>query len=130
MVLVAAPIAHALPDKEIAGREAADAWLVLVDGGKYMESWQETAPIFQESITGKEWVDAITRVRDPLGKAESRKLKTLIYTQALPDAPPGEYVVLQYETKFAGREDLALETIVPMWVKEEGAWRVSGYYIK
>ncbi len=130
MACVAAPAAYALPDKEIAGREAADAWLALVDHGKYMESWQATAPVFRDSITGKEWVEAMMKVREPLGKVESRKLKALLYTPALPDAPPGEYVVVQYETQFAGREGLAVATVVTMWVQEHSAWRVCGYYIQ
>lgn len=127
--LLAAP-AWALPDREIAGREAVDAWLVLVDHGKYAESWAAAAPLFRESIPEKKWVELIAQVRTPLGKAEKRTLKALFYTDALPDAPPGEYIVVQFETKFAGREDLALETLTPMRNPETGAWEVCGYYIK
>jgi hypothetical protein len=129
LFLLAAP-AWALPDREIAGREAVDAWLALVDHGKYAESWAAAAPLFRESIPEKKWVELIAQVRTPLGKAERRTLKALFYTDALPDAPPGEYIVVQFETKFAGREDLALETLTPMLNQETGAWEVCGYYIK
>lgn len=125
-----AVIAHAVPDKEVLGREAADAWLKLIDAEKYAESWKACAPIFRDGITEKKWVEAMDMVRKPLGKIESRKLKAAIYTQSLPEAPPGEYVVIQYETKFANREEPALETITPMYVKAEDKWMVSGYYIK
>lgn len=88
LFLLAAP-AWALPDREIAGREAVDAWLALVDHGKYAESWAAAAPLFRESIPEKKWVELIAQVRTPLGKAERRTLKALFYTDALPDAPPG-----------------------------------------
>ncbi|MBC2595547.1 DUF4019 domain-containing protein [Ruficoccus amylovorans] len=129
LLSLAAP-AWALPDREIAGREAVDTWLALVDGGKYAESWEATAPVFRTAIPKEQWVELLAKVRTPLGKVESRKLKALFYTDALPDAPPGEYVVVQFETKFAGREDTALETVTPMLNAEGTAWQVCGYYIK
>ena len=67
-------------------------------------------------------------MRRPLGKALSRKLRGATYRTEVPGAPPGEYVVLQYDTQF---EKLAgaTETITPMREKS-GVWRVSGYYIR
>ncbi len=129
LLMLAAP-AWALPDREIAGREAAEVWLALVDGGKYAESWQAAAPLFRSSIPEQKWTELMKQVRTPLGAVESRKLKALFYTDALPEAPPGEFVVVQFETKFAGREDTALETVTPMLDPETGAWQVCGYYIK
>ncbi|MGE9293460.1 MAG: DUF4019 domain-containing protein [Puniceicoccales bacterium] len=127
--LLATP-AWALPVREVAGREAVDAWLKLVDNGEYAESWKATAPLFRESIKQQEWVELIGKVRSPLGKVESRTLKALFITDELPDAPPGEYLVAQFQTKFAGREDMAIETITPMWDSDAQAWYVCGYYIK
>lgn len=46
----------------------------------------------------------------------------------LSGAPDGRYVVIQYETAFE-RKKSAVETITPM-VDPDGAWRVSGYYIR
>lgn len=47
---------------------------------------------------------------------------------SLPGAPDGEYVVIQFETSFEKKKS-SLETVTPMKEKD-GAWRVSGYYIK
>jgi hypothetical protein len=55
------------------------------------------------------------------------ELKAARFTRDLPGAPAGEYVVIQYDTDFEEKSGVT-ETITPM--KEKGAWRVSGYYIK
>jgi hypothetical protein len=70
----------------------------------------------------------VVRTRDPLGKLQSRKLKSATYTKSLPGAPDGEYVVIRYDASFE-RQQSAVETISPM-LDKDGAWRVSGYYIK
>ncbi|MEM9227012.1 MAG: DUF4019 domain-containing protein [Verrucomicrobiota bacterium] len=122
--------AYALPEQELVARKAADQWLKLVDRGWYAESWEETVTLFREAISQDDWVKAMDQVRKPLGKAEKRTLKALFYTQSLPDAPPGSYVVVQYETQFADRTEPALETLVPMYEEATQSWRISGYYIK
>ena len=66
--------------------------------------------------------------RKPLGKLILRKVQTKIYKTALPGAPDGEYVVIQFETSFENKKT-AIETVTPMMDKD-GKWRVSGYYIK
>ncbi|MEA1992696.1 MAG: DUF4019 domain-containing protein, partial [Thermodesulfobacteriota bacterium] len=67
-------------------------------------------------------------VKKPLGKILSRKLKSKNYMTSLPDAPDGEYVVIQFETSFENKKS-ALETVTPM-LDKDGKWRVSGYFIK
>lgn len=66
--------------------------------------------------------------RVPLGKVQSRKLKSATYTKTLPGAPDGQYVVLQYESSFEHKQS-AVETVTPM-LDNDGKWRVSGYFIK
>lgn len=107
---------------------AAEAWLDLVDREKYAESWDEAAPYFQGAITRAKWGDTLRAVRAPLGKLVSRKLKSKQYTETLPGAPDGKYVVIEYETTF-GNKKSATETVVPM-ADPDGTWRVSGYFIK
>jgi hypothetical protein len=51
-----------------------------------------------------------------------------LYQTDLPNAPKGEYVILQYKTEFAGRGPV-IETITPM-LDKDGKWRVSGYFVK
>ena len=113
---------------ENAAEEAARAWLTLVDEGGYAESRDDAAPYFQNAVAKEEWEKSLKAVRDPLGKAESRKLKSAQHRTTLPGAPDGEYVIIQYSTSFEKKKS-AIETVTPMLCKD-GKWRVSGYYIK
>ena len=67
-------------------------------------------------------------MRRPLGNTLYRELKSYKYFTSLPGAPDGEYVVIQYKTRFENKE-FAIETVTPMFDKDS-SWRVSGYYIK
>lgn len=109
-------------------QQSSDAWLALVDSGKYAESWQEASQLFRAAVTKEQWQSALRGSRDPLGKMLSRKLKSATYTKTLPGAPDGEYVVMQYESSFEHKQS-AVETVTPM-LDKDGKWRVSGYYVK
>jgi hypothetical protein len=109
-------------------QQSSDAWLALVDSGKYADSWQEASQPFKASVTKEQWQNAMRASRDPLGKMLSRKLKSATYTKTLPGAPDGEYVVIQYESSFEHKQSAA-ETVSPM-LDKDGKWRVSGYYIR
>jgi hypothetical protein len=117
---------------EAAKREAAQlsarSWLALVDRGDYGPSWQETASFFQSKISKADWEKALQQVRAPLGAASSRTLLGSLYQTDLPDAPKGEYVIIQYKAEFASGGSF-IETITPM-LDKDGKWRVSGYFIK
>jgi hypothetical protein len=115
------------PAKE-AALEASQAWLALVDGGNYSESWEEAAQYFKNAVLKAQWQQSMTAFRKPLGTVVSRKLKSMNFTRTLPGAPDGEYVVIQYDTSFENKKS-AVETITPMHDIDR-KWRVSGYYIK
>jgi Protein of unknown function (DUF4019) len=119
---------QAQPKPEDLAQQSADAWLALVDSGKYADSWQEASQLFKAHVTKEQWQDALRATRDPLGKMLSRKLKSATYKTTLPGAPDGEYVVLLYESSFEHKQS-AVETVTPM-LDKDGKWRVSGYYIK
>ncbi len=109
-------------------QQSAESWLALVDSGKYAESWQEASSLFKAHVSKEDWQKMMHATRDPLGKVISRKLKNATYTKTLPGAPDGDYVVIQYETRFEHKQS-AVETITPMH-DTDGQWRVSGYFIK
>jgi hypothetical protein len=106
---------------------AANQWLGLVDAKQYGKSWQESAPIFQSSVTKAQWEQAANSVRTPLGAMKTRTMSTAEYRTTLPGAPDGEYVVIQFKTSFANKAE-SIETVTPM--KAGGVWKVSGYFIK
>ena len=109
-------------------REAARAWLALVDEGDYAKSWDTAAGYFRAAMTKDQWQRSLAAVRAPIGKVVSREFKSAEYATSLPGAPDGEYVVIQFATAFENKRS-SVETVTPM-VDEDGEWRVSGYYIK
>jgi hypothetical protein len=115
-------------DKEKAAVASAEKWVVLIDDGKYIESWKESSEYFKQAINQDQWEHAVETVRKPLGKLVSRKLKSAAYTTSLPGAPDGEYVVIEFSTSFDNKKP-GVETVTPKMDKD-GNWRVSGYFIK
>lgn len=110
------------------GVAAAAAWLAVVDAGEYGDSWEQTCAYFRKVVAKDQWERQAAGIRGPLGAVVSRKLDSAKYTTKLPGAPDGEYVVIQYRTKFENKAD-AVETVTPMR-DEDGTFRVSGYYIR
>ncbi len=114
--------------RENAAIASAESWLMLVDDGRYAESWKEAAEYFKAAVNQDQWEQSMLAVRQPLGQTLSRKLKDKKYKTSLPGAPDGEYVVIQFEASFENKKS-AIETITPL-MEKDGKWRVSGYYIK
>ncbi len=113
---------------EDAAQVAAESWLKLVDEGNYAASWEQAAKLFKGAVQQADWGRMAAGVRQPLGKLVSRRLKSRQYAEKMPGAPDGKYVVIQYDTVFEHKAS-AVETVTPM-ADPDGAWRVSGYFIR
>ena len=122
------PVKQVNEQATTAAIEAAETWLKLVDEGQYEQSWAQAAEFFRKNVSREQWMTALNGVRKPLGKVLSRKVLNSTYTTALPGAPDGQYVIIQFETSFENKQN-AVETVTPM-LDTDGQWRVSGYYIK
>ncbi|MDB6029567.1 MAG: hypothetical protein JWM68_5790 [Verrucomicrobiales bacterium] len=112
---------------EQAATESARAWLKLIDDARYSESWDKSAAPFKLKLTPVGWGTMVKPVREPLGKLQKRELISADYMTTIPNAPKGEYVIIQFKTDFENKGG-AVETVTPML--EDGVWKVSGYYIK
>jgi Protein of unknown function (DUF4019) len=128
LLLAICASAQAQPKPEQLAQQSAGDWLALVDSQKYADGWQKAAQMFKGAVSKEQWQSMMRASRDPLGKMLSRKLKSAIYTKTLPGAPDGEYVVIQYDSRFEHKQS-AVETVTPM-LDKDGKWRVSGYFIK
>lgn len=106
----------------------AEKWLSLVDKGQYADSWRTAAAYFKNAVTREQWEQSMLSFRKPLGGLVSRKVRSTAYKTSLPGAPDGKYVVITFETSFENKKS-AIETVTPM-LEKDGAWRVSGYFIK
>lgn len=128
MLFIAMAAMAEQPKKEDLAVAAAKNWLAMADQGKYAESWKEAAEYFKGAVKQEQWEQMLPAVRKPLGKVVSRNLKTATYKTALPGAPDGEYVIIEFQTSFENKKS-AIETVTPM-LEKDGKWRVSGYFIK
>ncbi len=116
------------PQAEAVAKQAADAWLALVDKADYGTSWEEAAQLFKASVTKEDWEKRLNTLRTSMGKVIARRLKSASYTTIAPGAPDGQYVIIEYNSSFENKR-IAVETVTPMMDKD-GKWRVSGYYFK
>jgi hypothetical protein len=128
LLLFVGVVAAGDSDKEKAAVAAAEEWLIMVDQGKYAESWKEAAQFFKNAVNQKQLEQSLQAVRKPLGELIFREVKSKTYKTSLPGAPDGEYVVIQFETSFENKKS-AIETVTPM-MDNDAKWRVSGYYIR
>jgi sortase (surface protein transpeptidase) len=87
LTIVVMTSVHADQSAEKEAQKAAESWLLLVDSGKYSESWNEAAQIFKQKVSLQQWKSSLESVRIPLGKLKSRRLKTATYTETLPGVP-------------------------------------------
>lgn len=127
-VMLALPVMQFAREKpEQPAQQAAEKWLALVDAGKYGESWEQAAKFFKSKIMKDAWTQQVSAVRDSTGKLESRRLQSAQYTENLPNAPSGKYVILRYQSSFGTGP--FIETVVPMQEKD-GSWKVAGYFVK
>lgn len=108
--------------------EVAREWLDLVDGGRYGEAWTASGATFRAAVEREKWEIAATQARNAAGALVARKLRTASSTKVIPGVPEGEYIVIQYDTRF-DKLPLASETLTTEREKD-GRWRVVGYWIR
>ncbi|WP_070965732.1 DUF4019 domain-containing protein [Vibrio sonorensis] len=124
-ILVASVFLSAVANaSDIAEKEAA-AWLQVVDSGAYEVSWQQADSHFKEQVPQEKWIQALNQARMPLGTLVSRtksKEETVVNP---PEAPKGEYSVIQYVTDFSSAQKTETVTVTDA----SGEWKVIGYYI-
>ena len=106
---------------------AAESWLELVDTGRFGESWERGAATFKSAITRVAWETGVQQARGMVGGLVKRKIRSARHAFTLPNAPEGEYVVIQNDVAFENRP-LAAETVT-MMKQADGSWRVAGYFI-
>ena len=107
---------------------AATNWLVQIDKGEYLESWDNAAQYFQNQILQDRWSAALKASRGPLGNSTSRNINSSEFKSELPGAPDGNYYIFTYNSSFENKAS-AIETIT-LTKGIDGKWRAVGYYIK
>jgi hypothetical protein len=79
-------------------------------------------------LTQEAWNDQITKIRAFLGPIIERVQHNISYTDTASDAPPGEYVIMTFISRFELRERVT-ETIT-LLLGDNDQWQVVGYFLK
>lgn len=128
MMMASIALAGATDDKEARAIDAGRQWLSLCDQAKYGESWEMAATYFKNAVKKEQWEHMAAAVRKPLGEVEKRDVKSQKYQTAVPGAPDGEYVIIQFNTVFENKKE-STETVT-MMIDQDRGWRMSGYFVK
>jgi hypothetical protein len=105
--------------------QSARRWLAQFDANNFDACWDALAPAVKDRAGKDEFDASLAAVRQHYGAARQRRASKVTFTHKLPDAPDGDYVVLQYNTAFANGH--ALETLFQM--RTPDGWKVSGYVV-
>jgi len=101
------------------GRGRLTADLYLPDNTQAITStWFD---LFRKAVPRDQWERQLGALRQPMGARESRAVASKAYRTALPGAPDGRYVVIQFRSSFE-KKKAAVETVTPM-LDADGQWR-------
>ena len=111
---------------ERAARQSVEAWLSLLDAGNYSAAYDATGSYFRENVTAQEFRTSMEERFELLGAFESRTLSSTQRLAMVPDAPPGDYFVFEFDGVYERRPN-ARERVTA--VSESGEWPVVGIII-
>ena len=110
------------------GLTALQAWMLLMDAGRYAESWDAAAESFRHAGSRAEWVAKSEKIRRPLGEVISRTFAGSQQTTVFPGMPDGVYWLVELDSTFSGLKS-ASETVV-FAREKDGRCRMVGYWIR
>jgi hypothetical protein len=104
----------------------------MVDQGKVGELWDGAAPIAKKRVARADFVRQVGEARSPLGAPQQRTWVS-IHRQTLTNEDAdlaGQYVNVEYETRFAKAPDRAVREMTSFRLDRDGTWRLSGYILR
>ena len=107
------------------GLRAVEAWLAIIDGRDYAQSWETAATSFQHGISKASWVGQMDKVRRPLGQVLSRNLSSTKFKAGWTRFG-ADFV---FATSFEGLPT-ATETVTFTRQKPSGEWKAESYHIE
>jgi hypothetical protein len=109
------------------GIAAATKWLELVDAGKYDDAWASSADEIKSVGPKENFAKMMEQTRSPLGKEVSRAVKDKAYAKDPPNATPGEYVQIHFNTAFENAKSVI--ELVTVKKQPDGVWKVGQYVV-
>jgi hypothetical protein len=110
-------------DQTEQAREAADAWLALFDADDIEGTYETAAETFKTQVEMQDWQMQAEQVKQAVGELDGRTYMETTYADELPQAPEGDYMIVQYDTQYA---NLNVTEFVIL-VLEEDTWRMVGF---
>ena len=105
--------------------ESGQAWLASLDSSSYSKAWEDAAATMHSCINQANFDKGMQSIRAPLGKVESRNIKSQRHLTHLPGLPEGGYWVISYTTTFENRPNVAESVMLAL--EQDGNWRAAGY---
>lgn len=115
-------------EAEAAARAVAGPWLESLDNGEYVQSWENAAPAFQAGVPVEAWAERMRMTREEIGPLEGRSFSQARYAAEVPNAPPGEYVFVEYFSKFQNAPP-TVESVV-LRKTDDDSWQVAGMSLR
>lgn len=112
---------------KIESAKVAQDYVQLIDQGRYAESWQRGARLFQGTVSQKQWVAALTLARRRLGQVKSRTLKDQRPAWDPRGLPKGAYMVVEYNTSFTRAPQSG--ELLTLMQEPNGEWKVLTYHV-
>lgn len=103
----------------------------LIDQGRTGELWDGASAGARKRVAREDFIRQVTQARAALGAPQARTWVAVNRQAAGGDDPDlaGQYVSVEYETRFAGREQHARE-LATFHLGRDGTWRFSGYIVR
>ncbi len=104
----------------------------LVDRGSLGELWDGASDGARKKVARNDFARQVTQARQPLG-APLQRTWVAINRHALANDDgdlAGQYVSVEYETRFAGKPERAARELVSFHLGRDGTWRFSGYVLR
>ncbi len=104
----------------------------MIDQGKAGELWDGATPATRKRVTRADFTGQVAGSRAPIGAPQMRTW-VAVNRQVVADADSetaGQYVSVEYETRFANKPDGTLRELVSFHLDSDRVWRFSGYVLK
>lgn len=100
-------------------------FLRLLDSGHANLTWAAGSPLLKATTSELVWTNGIKAMRLGLGTFVERTSANIGFTTQMPDAPTGNYAVVECVTTFS--RGPATEKVV--FREDDSQWRVVGYFV-
>ncbi|GLQ91805.1 DUF4019 domain-containing protein [Dyella acidisoli] len=101
-------------------------WATQADAGQADAMWKASSDTMQKSVSQADWTKYIAQVRKEAGAEQSRAWLAVNKVDNPKGMPPGEYLNVVYNTKFANAA--TFETV--SLTKSGSSWQPVGYIVR